>query len=329
MNNSRSSYYLTDNHVDFLYLDAYSIGVSADLRVKKQGKIGIIHSIFQRVINITVSENRLISIVGQEVGQGPLNILLNIPIKLNLTTIGVKIGDIVTRIGGLIIIGENLIKISISDVKLWKPNIDYQDNLQPLESILSNIDVLKDVTLTSGPLNGLGELIFFSQIDGFNVSKTTKLGPVAFFASPYIVSLLKAIKSRCSQDIIKSTKNIVGLGPGLTPAGDDMLIGLMISMFYISANFKETKYDVNQINKDIVSSISGRTTILSEEFIHEASIGNSNEAVVTLIENLLISGPKELKISAKRILDLGATSGSDTVFGIILGFHLLLKDLYL
>ncbi|OLS19344.1 MAG: hypothetical protein HeimC2_41800, partial [Candidatus Heimdallarchaeota archaeon LC_2] len=190
MNNSRSSYYLTDNHVDFLYLDAYSIGVSADLRVKKQGKIGIIHSIFQRVINITVSENRLISIVGQEVGQGPLNILLNIPIKLNLTTIGVKIGDIVTRIGGLIIIGENLIKISISDVKLWKPNIDYQDNLQPLESILSNIDVLKDVTLTSGPLNGLGELIFFSQIDGFNVSKTTKLGPVAFFASPYIVSLL-------------------------------------------------------------------------------------------------------------------------------------------
>ncbi len=326
MTDSESGYYRSGHYTKSLCLDAHSIGVSAADRIQIQGKIGLIHSIFKRVINITVLENRLISMVGQEVGQGPLNILVNIPIGMNLTTIGIKKGDVVTRVGESLIVGENVIVISTKWVELWKPRRNFQGGLQPLTTIIANIEILKDVALASDHFNGLGELIHHTQISGLKVSRTDDLGSVAQFALPHIVSLLKAIKSGLSHDIIQVTKHLVGLGPGLTPAADDMLLGLMISMLYMSENFSTTRINVEKITRDIVSSISGRTTIISEEFLREASVGNVNELIASLIENLLTSGQRELEISARRVLALGGTSGVDTVFGVILGSHLLLSD---
>jgi len=327
MTDSKSPYYCSGHRAKSLYLNARSIGLSAADRIQIQGKIGLIHSIFQRVINITVLENRLISLVGLEVGQGPLNILVNIPNHINLLTIGIKKGDIVTRVSESIVIGENVIVISTQWTELWEPKRKFQARLQPLKIIMANIEIMRDIALTSDYLSGLGELIPFTHIYGLKDSKAEKFGSVSYMALPHISSMLKAIKSGHSHDIIRITKHLVGFGPGLTPAADDMLLGLMISMLYISENFNKTSIDVKKINKDIISIISGRTTIISEEFLREASVGKVNEAVASLMENLLTSRQREVENSVRKLLDLGGTSGTDTVLGVILGSHLMLIDI--
>jgi hypothetical protein len=327
MTNSESPYHRSGHHVKSLYLNAQSIGLSAAERIQIQGKIGLIHSIFQRVINIIVLENRLISLVGQEVGQGPLNILVNIPNHINLSTVGIKKGDIVTRVSESIVIGENVIVISTQWSELWEPKRNFQTSLQPLKTIMANVEIMREFALASDYLSGLGELIPFTYINGLKDFKTEKLGSVSHLALPHISSMLKAIKSGHSHDIRRLTKHLVGLGPGLTPAADDMLLGLMISMLYFSENINETSIDVKKINKDIISIISGRTTTISEEFLREASVGKVNEAVASLMESLLTSRSRELENSVRNILDLGGTSGTDTVLGVILGSHLMLSDI--
>jgi hypothetical protein len=107
MTNLEPNNYRSSHFPNSLSLTAQSIGLSAADRTNIQGKIGQIHSIFKRVINVTVRDTRLLSVVGQEVGQGPLNIVVNIPSHINLMAIRIKRGDIVTRIGESIIIGEN------------------------------------------------------------------------------------------------------------------------------------------------------------------------------------------------------------------------------
>lgn len=325
MTDSESTYIGSGKHAASLHLSAHSIGLSVTDRIQL-GKIGKIHSTFQRVINIVTLKNRLISLVGQEVGQGPFNILVNIPTYMDLINVGVNKGDVVTRVGKLIVIGKNAIVLSTEWAELWKPRRIFQSSLQPIRIIMMNLEILREIALASDHLSGLGELISFINKPGLKVPKTKKLGPVAHIALPHIVSLLKAIKSGRSHDIIGITKHLVGLGPGLTPAADDMLLGLMISMFYIAENFPETRIDIKKINRDIVSSISGRTTTISEEFLREASIGNVNEPVASLMENLLTSENRNVAISAKNVLALGGTSGADTVCGIILGFQLLLSN---
>lgn len=318
---------MNSNVTGSLYLEAHSIGISAADRIKEKGKLGFIHSIFDRVINITSSKNNLISLVGEEIGMGPLNIVSNIPPKVDFTATGIKEGDLVTRLGNLIIIGENIITVSIEGIKLWNPKIQFLDKLQTRRIIISNIDILKATALDYDNLNGLGELIPFANIDGLKVTNDKKLCPIANIAAPHITALLEAISLNNIQGIIQIIKKIVGLGPGLTPAGDDMLVGLMSSMQYISNNFPEIRIDVNKINEEIKSSISGLTTTISEEFLREASLGRVNEPIASHIKNMLISGERDVMNSANRVLRHGGTSGTDTVFGIILGFYLMVRDI--
>ena len=270
-------------------------------------------------------ENHLISLVGEEIGHGSLNILVNFPTHINLTTMGIKVGDVVIRVGESIVVGP--IVISTERTKIWKPRKNFKGNLQPIETIMSSLEVLRNVALASDYLSGLGELIAFTCINGLKVSKTENLGSVAHIVLPHILELLKAIKSGHSHNIIRITRHLIGLGPGLTPAADDMLLGLMISMFYISENFTEIRIDTKKINIDIVSPISGQTTIISEEFLREASIGNVNEPIALLMENLLTS-EKNIESSVRNVLSLGGTSGADTVFGIILGSYLMLSSYF-
>jgi hypothetical protein len=306
--------------------NARSIGLPANDRIHVQGKIGVVHSIFRRVINITALENRLITVVGQEVGQGPLNILVDIPGSLDLLTIGINKGDTVSQVDDTIVIGENVLVISTQSAELWRPNRNFQTNLQSIRHIITNIEYLSDFALNFGHLNGLGELIPFTHIHGLKDSETKKLGLVSQIALPHISSLLKAIKSSHTQEIKRNIESLVGLGPGLTPAGDDMLLGLMVSMLYLSENFKEKSIDVKKINEDIISVISGKTTTISEEFLREASVGNANEAVASLMECLLTSKSGELENSIRKVLNVGGTSGTDTVFGVILGSYLMLAE---
>ncbi len=308
---------MNDTHNPTLHLNAISIGTTANTRLT-QHEMGRVHSVFQQVINISVHDN-LISIVGKRVGQGPLNIVVNFPHDLDLTAI-VKAGDIVTLDETIRI--DNTLSITTNSTSIWEASINFQDLLHPVNVILSNIEVVKEVVLASKNLKGLGELI--DHVNDMEISSTYQLEPISKFAVPHISSLIRAIRLRISHDIIQSSNKIIGLGSGLTPSGDDMLIGLMISMIYISENVQGIDLDVEKISSDIISDITGRTTIISEEFLREAACGRVNEPVATLMEKILISGQKEMRESAKKVLSVGSTSGADTIFGIILGTNLML-----
>ncbi len=309
-----------------MILNSLSIGISVNKKIQDQGDLGWIHSIFERVINICIRGNSLISIVGKEIGNGPLNILVDVPPNINLLTAGIKIGDLVTRSGDLITLGDNSLIISNKRAELWIPKRKYFVNLQPINSIVTNLEFLRNLTVRDHPLIGINELISFTNLDGIDQGPIHKLGTLSIFALPHISSLLKAIKEGNLTNIDHISSKLVGLGSGLTPAADDILLGLMISMIYFSENFPESSIDVKKINHTITSNVSGRTTFISQEFLRETSIGNVSEFVAILLEKLLTSDQQEVENSARKVLNLGGTSGVDIVFGIILGGFLIISD---
>lgn len=312
---------MIDSKHQKLCLDTISIGLTARIR-NVSGKIGIVHSVFEKVINISIGDH-LISIVGKMVGNGSLNIVVNNPDDLDFR-MRVKRGDTVT-LGETINIEKDLISISTKDAKVWRPRINFQERLQAPRIILENITILRDSTLLSGKIGGLGALIESLQLNDLKFSIKTKLDPIAQFAAPHISSLLQKIKMNQVEEINRYSNKIVGLGPGLTPSGDDMLIGLMISMIYISENIN-ININVDQINKNIISGIADRTTDISVEFLREAAIGRVNEPLSSLMENLLTSGQGKIVKSIKKVFSLGSTSGVDTIFGVIIGSSLMMGE---
>jgi hypothetical protein len=302
-----------------LFFNAISIGLTANYRIA-YGGIGKIHSVFEHVINIILLDH-LISIVGTNVGMGPLNIVINIPDDLDFTLI-LKKGDPIS-LDEDINVGDSLIIISMEGVQLWEPSVNLKERILSNNTILDNIEILRETALASDKHGGFGELIGSAKTNEFEISKENKFGPIAKYAAPHILSLLEAISLERYDDILQSSNKIVGLGPGLTPSGDDMLIGMMVAMFYISEN-KEISLDVKQINNEIISGITGRTTLISEEFLREAAMGRVNEPIAILMDNILSADKKEIVESVANVLSIGSSSGVDTIFGIILGSIIML-----
>lgn len=111
--------------------------------------------------------------------------------------------------------------------------------------------------------------------------------------------------------------SLVGLGPGLTPSGDDVLAGMSLAR----ATFRRARGVAGQADvlwEAGVRSKLGSTHELSAFFIEEALAGRSHEFVEDALGALFEGDPQETAIAARKLIGMGATSGVDTGVGVYL-----------
>ncbi len=309
-----------------LRLDAISIGSTAASRSLDKGRIGQVHSVFGRALNVLTSDNHLISIVRRDVGRGPFNIVTNLPQSRSMDSIGIKRDYEVSKVDELIILGKNVVVISTRNVKRWGPRKNFRHKLLTTEKMKGNLIVVKQVASFYGSFDGLGQLI--EQVEDRYPENfvVRKLNLFAGTAKPHISKLLEAIRSGRSQDVKRSAKKLIGFGPGLTPSADDMLSGLMTSLVFMAENLGVGKNLVSEVNESIASCVPGRTSLLSQEFLMHAASGEANEQIATLIEKIMTADAGEVEDATKRVLAIGESSGTDIVLGILLGSQTLLDE---
>lgn len=102
--------------------------------------------------------------------------------------------------------------------------------------------------------------------------------------------------------LAEGSRALAGLGPGLTPAGDDFLCGVLIA-----ARARAALCDV------IACAARDRTTMLSHAFIEAAAEGHGSEAW----RALLVAGDTALPRCVAQVAAPGASSGADTLAGYI------------
>ncbi|GAC1541124.1 MAG: hypothetical protein NVS2B7_13670 [Herpetosiphon sp.] len=108
---------------------------------------------------------------------------------------------------------------------------------------------------------------------------------------------------------------LAGLGPGLTPAGDDYLLGLMVALWLLSER---------SMLATIAQAAMPRTTSLSGAFLAAAGQGQVVEGWHHLVRALHRHDPVHTAIAIERISAIGATSGRDALAGFT---QLLLRSL--
>jgi hypothetical protein len=308
-----------------VYLEATSFGSTA-ARSLNQERIGQVHSVFTRVVNVLTSGNRLISVVGADVGNGPINIVTNLPRSMSMTSIGMGKNDEVLNVDGSIVLGNNVLIISTKNAKQWKPQRVFRGKLLATKKIRGNLKTMREVACAYGRFGGLAQLIEYAEEGRLDKLACQELNPFARRALPHLSMFMKTIKTKDYQGTKRSAQKLVGLGPGLTPSADDVLSGLMASLTLISQNLNICGDMVSEVNKSIISCIQGRTTLISQEFLMHAGAGDANEPILALIEKILTARPNEVEEATKHVLAIGEASGTDVVFGIFLGSWLLLDE---
>jgi hypothetical protein len=150
-----------------------------------------------------------------------------------------------------------------------------------------------------------------------------------------IPSLLQATCRLRLRDVMISIRSLIGLGHGLTPSGDDFLVGYMAGL-WCTARANPSRMRFLTALESELSEVSRNTNKISSTFLRSAAKGHVSEPIAKLAQQLnQANDMSSLRATTQTALQVGHTSGSDGVLGMLLGClvwqglppHLILSDL--
>jgi len=117
--------------------------------------------------------------------------------------------------------------------------------------------------------------------------------------------------------------DLVGLGPGATPSGDDVLVGLVAGLHGAGTPFAEAVLSWLRAEP---AATWARTTPLSAHLLRDALDGDVADPLATFVSLLADPGASADALANARtaVLATGATSGADTCVGLALAGSLLI-----
>ena len=112
---------------------------------------------------------------------------------------------------------------------------------------------------------------------------------------------------------------LIGLGQGVTPTGDDLLVGYITGLWCRIGNDPRRKEFVSNLGKELVD-LGVNTTDISRSFLFHAALGHVSSKLAALAESICKGlNSVELLELANAAMSMGHTSGMDTVTGLLLG----------
>lgn len=129
--------------------------------------------------------------------------------------------------------------------------------------------------------------------------------------------LAEGVRARDPVALIEGALGLVGLGEGLTPAGDDCLVGTLAVLHRFARSWLSAH---PEIPAAVGRAAARATTAVAYEFVAHALTGRFAE---TLIDLLTAGSADEVSGAVGRVLESGATSGADTLAGVRLALAAL------
>lgn len=137
--------------------------------------------------------------------------------------------------------------------------------------------------------------------------------------------LIKAIREQNYVKIKSITCSLIGLGVGLTPSMDDVLVGL-ISAFHYGRMILGYKSRIMHLLTQSVLESRDKTNPVSWSYLRSAVQGGRFSLIDDVIEALLFLPECDIEEPVNKLLSVGSTSGSEMLLGIALGMNLMFDD---
>jgi hypothetical protein len=134
---------------------------------------------------------------------------------------------------------------------------------------------------------------------------------------PAVARLNAACRTGDPDRIAEAGPPLVGLGPGLTPSGDDLLAGVLFGLRVLGS-----VRAADALAAPVLAA-TARTTPISAALLHCAAAGLPCGEAADLL--LAVTADGDVPEAAERLRRLGHTSGADLARGLILACRIVLE----
>jgi hypothetical protein len=280
-------------------LHVASMGPRAKRWLEETRRAHVLYA-FERVVDLVNQEGDVLSLAENSIGDGPFSLVLeegpfpeSIKIESNLLVFenGLWLDDWL---------------IDAENATLWAPRPDWEGALRNPGTLKSAVETIAELLSAEAKSESLAQLILNPT---YNSPLPARILQIAEQNIPYLIS---GIEDGDTDAIRKSAKALAGIGPGLTPAGDDLLLGAMHGIW-------ATRSENVALNlcQAIVNAAAPRTHALSGAWLMAGAAGEAAEPWHLLISAIGIQSTPAVKAAANRILPTGHTSGADALGGFL------------
>ncbi len=240
------------------------------------------------------------------IGSGPINVAIEptpTPDWLRRTRTGqhVEIGSGCAQWQGL--------RLEFAHARIWRPAP--WPKIAGATAFLSALACVETVAAREAPAEGLARLVIHPTSNGDAACPLDRL------AAPRIKALSDWILARlCGEDrpvnIPAPPVELVGLGPGLTPSGDDVLCGVMIALDSL-----HRRDAASELAAAIQAAAPAATSLLSAAFMAAAAAGQGAEPLHRFIAAAIAADHAALPEAIADLGRIGHTSGWDAMAGAV------------
>jgi hypothetical protein len=222
--------------------------------------------------------------------------------------------------GSCLHIGE-AIAIDLNQVKEWKPLTIGPEQAGALAGV--NDWVCRLFTTLPRPNRnvGLGQTIpmISAMAEGGN-PETILLDSLSTRAIDPVLTIARACLNEDIVEIAKIGRELIGLGPGLTPSGDDFLGGMFFTAHSLKMAYPEEFCWEEEPIGGLIKWSRSRTNPISHAVLSDLCIGHGPEPLHDIVSSLLMGRDwRKVMLSINRLLRIGHTSGWDILAGLLTG----------
>jgi hypothetical protein len=281
-------------------------------------RVGTIHSVFNKAANIIFNET-LLAILSDELPRMPNSIRLPSIVTDELLP-KLQAGIEVCVGNDTLVIPSCNFSFHLTDTPLWEPRPDLTAYQWNQETVAQHTRLLTRLLAKKQFQGGLAPLV-----GPLFLKQPLQETPLSRMAMPNLRLLAQAGLRQNIEEIEDATRGLAGLGPGLTPSGDDVLGGFAAIMALLSSQLSADSISCKHIASTIAVVAKPRTTKLSAVLLEYASRGEVSEQFGAFLLTLMLPAEEFETVlkAADRVLAFGASSGGDTLLGMLLGLRAL------
>lgn len=246
--------------------------------------------VFDLACNLIDERGNVLSIVTQSIGDGPINLVveddfhfsthLNVDSPISKYENEIRLGDVTIQTGS---------------ARVWGPRPDWEELHANKERIFTQL-------LSINHLH--------AQLDSHAA------GTIESTLSDYLDSISTSLVSAIASADLARAKlfagQLAGLGEGLTPAGDDFILGAMLATWIIH------RPDVAMsLLREVANAAAPITTSISGAWLRSASKGETGILWHNFLAAMNTANELAIQRCAKNILDIGHYSGAYALEGFI------------
>jgi hypothetical protein len=273
------------------------------------GEGGKVVAVFARSFYLADAAGGLACIGPLGLGRGPLNMLCDLPRDLDWPARGLRPG-IGARRDGMILFVDGIGAFSLADAVVWRPSSPpgKWDAGTLTEGLAALAACAASETRPDGFVSLVGPLAR-GTVDEPGVCTS----PLLHLARPGIIALAEWLATDGDGPPGEAADMLIGLGPGLTPSGDDFLGGALIALHTLG------RADIAARLAAWALPLAGeRTGAISLAHLACAAAGEGSAALHDLLAALLAADKAGIAAGVAALAAIGHSSGWDMLAGATL-----------